>query len=38
MDALKVPAEFKLIGIVALGYAPDTPSTPPKRPLSEVLH
>jgi len=35
---LQVPAEFKLIGIVALGYAPDTPSTPPKRPLSEVLH
>jgi len=35
---LQVPVGFKLIGIVALGYATDTPLTPPKRPLSEVLH
>jgi nitroreductase len=35
---LKVPDGFKLIGIVALGYAADSPPPPPKRPLSEVLH
>lgn len=34
---LKVPAGFKLIGIVALGYAAATPPMP-KRPLTEVLH
>jgi len=35
---LKVPVDFKLIGIVALGYATDSPTMPPKRPLAEVLH
>ena len=35
---LQVPAGYKLIGIVALGYAADSPVMPPKRQLSEVLH
>jgi len=35
---LKVPPGFKLIGIVALGYATDSPAMPPKRLLAEVLH
>jgi hypothetical protein len=35
---LNVPAGFKLIGIVALGYAADSPPLPPKRSLAEVLH
>jgi nitroreductase len=35
---LNVPADFRLIGIVALGYATEQPQMPPKRALSEVLH
>ncbi|NQU09296.1 nitroreductase family protein [bacterium] len=35
---LGVPAGFKLIGLVALGYAAEEPGLPPKRPLFEVLH
>ncbi len=35
---LGVPAEFKLIGLVAIGHAAESPSMPPKRPLAEVLH
>lgn len=35
---LQVPAGFKLIGIVALGYAVASPQLPPKRSLAEVLH
>jgi len=35
---LKAPAGCKLIGIVALGYAAEQPTMPPKRPLAEVLH
>ena len=35
---LGVPAEFKLIGLVAIGYAAESTSAPPKRPLAEVLH
>jgi nitroreductase len=35
---LNVTAGFKLIGIVALGYAAEQPPLPPKRPLADVLH
>jgi nitroreductase len=35
---LGVPAAFKLIGLVALGYTTDSPPMPPKRTLAEVLH
>ena len=35
---LTVPVGFKLIGIVALGYAVANPVMPPKRSLTEVLH
>lgn len=31
------PANQKLVGLVAIGYAAEVPA-PPKRPLSEVLH
>ena len=31
------PPEFKLVALIAIGYAADIP-TPPKRPLAEVVH
>jgi len=35
---LGVPADHKLIALLALGYAATAPVAPPKRPLAEVLH
>ena len=35
---LGVPPSHKLIGLVALGVAAETPLLPPKRPLHDVLH
>ena len=36
-DMLGVPHGYKLISLIAIGYV-DTTGSPPKRPLSEVLH
>ena len=33
-----VPADQKLVGLVAIGYAVASPSIPPKRALKDVLH
>jgi len=35
---LGAPADLKLVGLVAIGYAAAAPLMPPKRPLREVLH
>jgi nitroreductase len=35
---LGVPADHKLIALVAVGYAAEQPQMPPKRLLAEVLH
>ena len=35
---LKVPADHKLICLIALGYEPATPRRAPKRNLKDVLH
>jgi nitroreductase len=35
---LGAPAEFKAIGLVAIGYAAESLPMPPKRSLAEVLH
>jgi nitroreductase len=37
-EILGVPAGYKLVGLVALGYAAEQAHLPPKRPLTEVLH
>jgi nitroreductase len=37
-NLLGAPAGFKLVGLVAIGYAAKSPSTPSKRSLAEVLH
>ncbi len=37
-ELLKVPLEFKLVSLVALGYSGKTIQMPSKRPLKEVLH
>ena len=36
-DMLGLPESYRLIGLIAAGYATDSPN-PPKRPLAEVLH
>ena len=33
-----LPAEYKLINLMAVGYAADAASQPPKRPLAQALH
>lgn len=35
---LGAPANMKLIGLIAVGHAAESPVPPPKRHLSEVLH
>jgi len=37
-DLLKVPAGYKLISLIALGYAESPGKPTPKRPLNEVMH
>ena len=37
-ELLKVPEEYKLISLIALGYAEDPGKPTPKRPLAEVIH
>jgi nitroreductase len=37
-EMLGVPANYKLVGLVAVGYATGEPLSPPKRSLGEVLH
>ena len=37
-DVLKVPAGYKLISLVALGYAEDPGRPTPKRSLADVIH
>jgi len=37
-DMLGVPPEYRLVGLIAVGYAADTGARAPKRPLSDVLH
>jgi nitroreductase len=37
-NLLGAPAGFKLVGLVAIGYAAKSPSMPLKRSLTEVLH
>lgn len=37
-EKLAVPADYRLIGLVAVGYADDSGGPTQKRPLSEVLH
>ncbi|MDD5073282.1 MAG: nitroreductase family protein [Candidatus Omnitrophica bacterium] len=36
--ALNVPADFKLISIISLGYPKEKPQPHQKRPLKEVMH
>jgi len=36
-ELLSVPAELKLVSLVAIGHAAERPD-PPKKPLSDVLH
>jgi nitroreductase len=37
-EALGVPAGFRLVGLIALGYAADAGKPTEKRPLNKVLH
>ena len=37
-ELLDVPAEFKLVSLIALGYPKSEAATHPRRPLKEVLH
>jgi nitroreductase len=37
-EILGAPAEFRLVGLVAMGHAEEMPPMPPKRSLDEVLH
>ena len=38
MEFLGIPHGYKLVSLVAVGYPEREPTTPPKRPLAEVLH
>jgi nitroreductase len=35
---LRAPASYRLVSLVAIGYAKEEPPPPPKRPLAELLH
>lgn len=37
-ELLGVPADFKLVSLIPLGYSDAKPTLPPKRPLKDLLH
>ncbi|MCX7765803.1 MAG: nitroreductase family protein [Candidatus Sumerlaeia bacterium] len=37
-ELLKVPPDYKLVSLIAVGYSATTCSAPPKRSLTEVIH
>jgi nitroreductase len=37
-DALNLPADSRIVGAIAFGIPDESPSQPPKKPLSEVVH
>jgi nitroreductase len=37
-DVLNIPQELRIIGLITLGYAAESPSVPPRLPLKEIVH